>query len=526
MSSGQQPEHYQIEVDEDTRLNALVYRDMSDAKACSVILVVTPYQAERYHQEGCFFLQAGFILVAVDSRGCGASQGQFEPFERDGEDARRVIAWIIQQRWSNGRVGLYGGSYSGFVQWASCSKPVPGLKSMAPVASVYPGVDFPGMNGLMYLYASRWLAYIDSRAKDQRYLDNDYWAHCLSSASLSCPEALVKSAAGQARTMQRWLDLANSPDFWQAMVPSKARMREIDIPMLFITGTYDDDQRGTLGYYRRLGLSQRARALLVIGPWDHDGTRQPRAIFGGLEHDEGSRLDLADLHRQWYAWTLDGAPRPALYRAPVMFYMAGSERWHHADSLESMSSEQLTWYFNDVSELGALPQPTLARTLIVEGQVPAIGNVMGYEPTYAGPRQLLARIPGTSFFSPVLDQPLSLCGTPQVVLYLATSADCAEVCATLYVLLPDQTALYLCASNHRIRRSDQAGTAQRCVFDGFNLICRELPPGSRLQINIRLSDSSIWLCANTENTQVELLHGGSFPSVLTLPLQNAQMRNE
>ncbi|MDN6875430.1 CocE/NonD family hydrolase [Pseudomonas citronellolis] len=525
MSAGLQAERHQIEVDDQIQLNALVYRKF-DVKQYSSILIITPYRAERYDPDGHYFRDAGFVLVAVDSRGCGASQGRFEPFERDGEDARHVIKWIIQQPWSNGRVGLYGGSYSGFIQWATCCEPVPGLKSMAPVASVYPGVDFPSVNGLMYLYASRWLAYIDSRTKDQRYLDNDYWARCLSNANLSHPEALVASAAGQAETMRRWLALGDHPDFWKSLVPCERRMSEIDTPMLFITGTYDDDQRGTLEYYRKLNPSQRTRALLVIGPWDHDGTRQPSTRFGGLEYGDDSCLDLSELHRQWYTWTLDGGPRPALCRSPVMFYMAGSERWHYASSLEDMTTTRLTWYLNDVSGLGALPTPTPTVTHIPKGETPPIGNVMGHKPTYAGPQQLLAQVPGTTFISPMFDQALRLCGEPQVLLYLRTSADCADICATLFALLPDQTALYLGTSNRRIRQGGKLAAAQSYEFDGFNLVCRELPSGSRLQINISLSDSSIWLCANTEDTQVELLHGGIFPSALIMPLQPPKMSIE
>ena len=43
------------------------------------------------------------------------------PYEHDGDDARAVIDWISRQPWSDGRVGMYGGSYNGFTQWAATS---------------------------------------------------------------------------------------------------------------------------------------------------------------------------------------------------------------------------------------------------------------------------------------------------------------------------------------------------------------------------------------------------------------------
>lgn len=525
MNGGREPGQHRLECEDGSSLNILVHRPDAFDAPCSSILVVTPYGARRYQQDGRFFSAAGFVMVVVDALGCGASSGVFTPFEHAGESVRQAARWVTAQAWSNGRVGLYGGSYSGFVQWAACTEPVAGLLSLAPVASVYPGVDFPAVNGLMYLYASRWLAYMDNRARDDaRYLDNDYWDRSLRQVSLSNPAALITAAVGQSGTLQRWLACIGDESWWQSLSPSKAQMAQVDVPALFITGTYDDDQRGTLAYYKQMSEAQRNRSVLIIGPWDHDGTRRPRAEYGGLVHGPESCTDLLELHRQWYAYTLDGAVRPDLCRSAVRYYMAGSERWHECDSLPGMSDQCLTLYFDGQRGLVREPATQTGVSTIVSGGQSPIGNVMGHEPMYRAHVDLLEHAAGAAFTSATLEHPLPLCGAPQVILNLR-AAHGADVCVTLYALLPDHTAVYLGASNRRIDAYRQ-GLAQDCVFDSFNLICRELPAASSLRIIVSLSDPTRWLSDNDPLTHVELRHGTDFSCTLSLPLQSMSARSE
>lgn len=504
-------------------LNALIYRPARRHGQCSTILVMTPYGAKRYESDGQRFSSAGFTMVVVDSRGCGFSSGSFEPFEHDGKDAREVITWITRQDWSNGHVGLYGGSYSGFVQWAACMESVTGLQSLAPVAAVHPGLDFPAVKGLMYLYASRWLAYVAGRTEHEtQYLDNEFWARCMQRARLSSPEDWIATAGEQAATLQRWLDEVANADFWHRLVPSQSCMDKFEIPALFITGAYDDDQRGTLGYYARLSKHQRNRSLLVIGPWDHDGTRRPRARFGGLIHDPISCLDLLDLHIQWYDYTLNRKERPAIFQAPILYYMAGRECWFECESLEALSDPHLTLHCTNSNELIGEPDARKTLSWVSSGLAPCIGNVMENEPIYRGRADLLDQVGGIAFTTEILHQSLALCGAPTVTLHLQAAQD-TDVCVSLYGLLPDRTAVYLGSANRRVS-GDPELQVQPWHFDSFNLIFRELPPLSQLRMRISLSDPSIWLSDNNARTTLKVLCGGDCPCILSLPLQNSQAR--
>nr|WP_243667193.1 CocE/NonD family hydrolase [Pseudomonas brassicae] len=521
-------EQHRIRVDARTALNAVVYRAVPCEVAVSSILVITPYLAERYAEDGEYFCRAGFNFIVVDARGRGASQGTFVPFEQDGEDGRCVVEWITRQAWATERVGLYGGSYSGFNQWAICAQPAPSVRSLAPVAAVYPGVDFPAVDGLMYLYAARWLAYMDNQGGGvAQYQDNCYWAQRLAGACSAHRSAFLQSAAGQRATLQQWLEQLDQPAYWAAFTPTPQRYAAFDAPALFITGFYDDDQRGTLAYYTQLRQSGQAPAFLLIGPWDHDGTRVPRAAFGGLSHGAQSCLDLRELHRQWYAWTLDDGPRPQRLSAPVMYYVAGLEVWRQAESLDAIEHSWLTLYLSADAAAGLCPGNALAPacTLLSAPAVPTplpIGNVMSHEPVYCGDERAFSAAHGQVFDSCALSEPLTLCGFAQVTLQVLAPVTPVDICVTLYAVLPDRTAVYLGACNRRVQRtSARAAGLVALMFDSFNFIARALPAGSHLKLLVGLSSPTLWLTANTPDSVVQVLHGGGFASYLRLPVQQA-----
>ncbi len=70
----------------------------------------------------------------------------------------------------------------------------------------------------------------------------------------------------------------------------KEQYDRIDIPILTITGHYDDDQPGAMEYYRKhmdSSSSSKSDHYLLIGPWDHAGTRDPKTEFGGVKFSDG-----------------------------------------------------------------------------------------------------------------------------------------------------------------------------------------------------------------------------------------------
>jgi predicted acyl esterase len=89
-----------------------------------------------------------------------------------------VIDWIAAQPWSDGRVGMYGGSYNGFAQWAALKHRPRALKAIATSATAAPGIDTPMEGGIFLNFMYPWPFYAASNRSldDARYNDRARWA--------------------------------------------------------------------------------------------------------------------------------------------------------------------------------------------------------------------------------------------------------------------------------------------------------------------------------------------------------------
>ncbi|MER5391552.1 CocE/NonD family hydrolase [Saccharopolyspora sp. NPDC002686] len=303
-----------------------------------VVLVLTPYGADRYRPDGTTFASAGFHFVSLDVRGRGGSDGHFRPFVHDGDDGHDAVRWLAGQEWSSGEVVMYGGSYSGFAQWATAARRPPGLRAIAPVASVHPGIDFPMAHNIPKAFAARWLAMVDGRWMSDD--DAATWAAAgrdLVSSGRPFRDLDVAASGRRLPTFQEWLDHPSLDEYWTRLAPTRRQYEQITLPVLTITGQYDDDQLGALTFHDRHVAAAppeaAARHQVVIGPWDHGGTRSAARSFGGLTFAENSAIDLPALHLAWYRWVLGMAGRPEFLRERVTYFHVGEDRWRSAAQL-------------------------------------------------------------------------------------------------------------------------------------------------------------------------------------------------
>ncbi|MEO7649983.1 MAG: CocE/NonD family hydrolase, partial [Bryobacteraceae bacterium] len=119
------------------RLSANVFRP-DVRERVPTILVRTPYN-KGSELTGPYqpFVQRGYAVVLQDVRGRFASEGTFRPFDQETPDGDDTLNWIARQTWSDGKVGMVGGSYLGIVQWKAAVSGNPHLKAISPVVSGY-----------------------------------------------------------------------------------------------------------------------------------------------------------------------------------------------------------------------------------------------------------------------------------------------------------------------------------------------------------------------------------------------------
>ena len=93
----------------------------ADGQRHPAILVRTPYMKESAAPTAYIDPRAatarGYAVVLEDVRGCGESEGEFEPFVNEQADGRDSVAWTARQPWCDGRVVMAGMSYLGAAQW-------------------------------------------------------------------------------------------------------------------------------------------------------------------------------------------------------------------------------------------------------------------------------------------------------------------------------------------------------------------------------------------------------------------------
>jgi putative CocE/NonD family hydrolase len=290
-------------------LSARIWRPSAPGRY-PVVMQHTPYLSDEAQARARKFVAAGYAYASIDRRGRGTSEGRFVPLEGSGADGADAIAWLAAQDWSDGRVVTMGGSYRGTTQWQALAYAPPALKAAVPTASVYPGWDYPAQRGIPYAGIAQWLAFTSGRASNmQLYGDEVYWREKQLRAhrgEVTFAQLAAISGAPQ-DAFAAWLSRPNSA--WQAVNPSPAQYAAMTPPILTITGYFDGDQDGALRYYdehqRHAAPAARDALLLLIGPWDHAGTRYPSKEVGGLRKTSnlsaiafGQRFRLSNLRRR------------------------------------------------------------------------------------------------------------------------------------------------------------------------------------------------------------------------------------
>lgn len=333
-----------IPVRDGVQLNATLYLPGGEFDSAPVVILLTPYIADTYHERGMYFASHGMPFAAVDVRGRGNSGGTFRPLIQESNDGYDVVEWVATQSFCNGKVVMWGGSYSGFAQWAAAKESPPHLAAIVPVAAPFAGVDFPMRNNIFYPYLLQWLMYTAGRASQTKiFADAAFWSQVFRSWYESGRSFRDLNAVLDLRfpELDEWVSHPQPDEYWDAFNPTLDQLARLDIPILTITGSYDDNQPGALEHYVRhvRVCNDHARHFLIIGPWDHSGTRSPKLAFGGMTFGPYSLLDLPRLHLEWYAWATGEGSKPQFLHKRVAYYVMGAERWRYADTLAAITAQ-------------------------------------------------------------------------------------------------------------------------------------------------------------------------------------------
>jgi len=547
-------------------LNATVYTPREQKAPAPCVFTLTPYIGQSYHARGVYFASRGLPFLNVDVRGRADSEGEFHPFIQEAADGYDVVEWLAKQPYCNGKVSMWGGSYAGYDQWATAKEFPPHLATIVPVASPYAGVDFPMQGGLFYTYDMQWLTFTSGRTSQQAlFEDSPFWAAKYrqwfeSGKAYASLDTLIGNPSA---IFQGWIRHPHPDAYWDTYNPTAEQYAKLAIPILTITGSHDDDQPGALTHYheymKHASPEGRARHYLIIGPWDHAGTRTPNAQFGGLTFGPASLLDLPKLHLEWYAWTMQGGAKPEFLRKPVAYYVMSADKWRYADTLEAVTGGTRALHLDsaanadDVLSSGALAaagasgrpdhyryDPRDVSTASLEASIDP-ESLVDQRMTYAlRGKQLI-------YHSVPFDNDTEVSGFFKLSAWIAIDQPDTDFRVDIYEIRGDGSAIPLTSDQLRARYRENArvpkliGTKAplRYDFEHFTFVSQEVKKGSRLRLIIGPVNSiyreknynsggavELESMADARPVTVTLYHDREHPSALYVPLGAAATPGE
>ena len=293
------------------------------------------------------------MLVLLLTRGKRNSPSEMIPYEYDGKDVNDVIDWIIKQPWSDGQVGMYGGSYSGFSQWSATKHLHPALKTIVPSASVAPGLDVPMTNNVVMSFVFPWTYYVSNNKflDEKDYGDTVWLPTYFKWFAAGTPYYSLDSILGRApnKIFRRWLEHPSYDKYWQDMIPFKEEFSKITIPVLTTTGYYDGGQIGAMYYFREhLKYNPKAEHYLLIGPYGHFGSQaKPDSVYSGYRIDPTANIYILDIIYQWFDYVLKHKQRPPFLKDRINFEVMGTNEWKHVPSISKMANDTLKFYLSE-----------------------------------------------------------------------------------------------------------------------------------------------------------------------------------
>lgn len=332
-----------IPVSDGTELAAQIILP-DDGKRFPVLLNMTPYGPASYFSS---YTDEGYAHVNVDIRGTGGSEGKLCLFcDREQQDVYDVVEWIARQKWSNGKVGMYGGSYQGITPLMGASKQPPHLEAIVPavvLADAYR--DIVWHNGIFNAnFVAQWTALQFGLG-----------------ATGTAPTSDLSSRPQQRLAAESRLVPWDGPFYKERSVYTK--FDDIKVPTLLLGGWFDGFSRGTLDVYR--GIASKHKRL-VMAPCTHKGCGGPFDPASEYAADADAP-GLEDPVLAWMDHFLKGKDNDIEEGgAPVLYYDLGTNDWRGATSWPPPDVRLETFYLsgepsgsgqslNDGSLVGRVP---------------------------------------------------------------------------------------------------------------------------------------------------------------------------
>ena len=469
-----------------TILRANVTRPVPEGRY-PVLIERTPYNKEGGSEVGVgspeFFAQRGYAVIIQDVRGRFASEGEFYPFRDDGAGLNRdgydTVEWAAAQPFSDGNVGMIGGSYSGATQYRNALSRPPHLRALYVRESsadyyqewVYRSGAFElGFSlGWAHTVTSTNLAHLVAGAelaRQQGLLEKvkeemDDWYGRL--PLFPCP-----FLEGLSDWHNIWLEHPEDGPYWWQLNVEKFH-DQVETPIYHLGGWFDIFLGGTLKNY--MGLKQRARTArarksqkLIIGPWVHGPSNIASQSAGEFDFGPDAGQDFNRLRQPWFDHWLKGLDTGVMEEPPVRIFVMGRNQWRDEVDWPLPDTRYANYYLHGgkSGSIDSLNDGTLAveppggsedpDSFLYDPADPVPtrgGNTLGLPGGVFDQREVDARC--LTFTSEPLREELEVTGPVKAVIYGMSSAPDTDWVVRLLDVHPDGYARNLCDGILRAR---------------------------------------------------------------------------
>jgi uncharacterized protein len=365
------------------KLHTVIFAPRNPRERLPILLERTPYGAMADEKDlrarYAHLIADGYIFVFQDIRGRFKSEGQFvmQRPVRDRRDLHAIdestdtydtIQWLLDNvKGHNGRAGMLGISYGGWLTTMALLDPHPALKAASEQASpadMFLGDDFHHNGAFRLSYGFEYAALLEtSKETNSNFAfdraDTYQWYLTLGAP----PNADERYFHGKIPTWNDFVNHPNYDEFWQtqAFAPHfSSYIGAPKVPNLNVAGWWDqEDFYGPVEIYELFEKNDPDHLnYLVAGPWNHGGwARRDGSKLGEISFDGNtSKYFRTQIEAPWFAyWLKDKGARDF---PEAMVFQTGSNRWEKYDSWPPRNAQNRNLYLRENGALSFDPPAT------------------------------------------------------------------------------------------------------------------------------------------------------------------------
>lgn len=459
-----------IRMRDGVRLHTLIFAPKDQTESLPIIFNRTPYgvgqsSSDSINRRFKELVEDGYIFVLQDIRGRYGSEGQFmmnRPLH-DKRDPRGIdestdtydtIDWLIKNvAKNNGRVGILGVSYDGWLSAVATVDAHPALRAsspQAPMTDTWLGDDFFHNGAFRQSYGYEYVKSMEtSKEGADVSFDKDAYDWYLEKGSLG---KITELNAGKFPTWNAFVAHPTYDDYWKAR-GSGNYLKATHVATLVVGGWWDqEDFYGALATYATLERFDKANHnFVVLGPWNHGGWGGFGRNLGDVDFGSSTGVYFrSQIQAPWFAYYLKDKGK--LSEAEAATFRSGVNQWVNSDHWPPKEASARDLYLRSGKTL-SFDKPAGNNAQESEGYVSDPANPVPYrkrpiQPTYGrgsswytwlvqDQRFLAGRNDVLTWQTNGLDQDLTISGNVIAHLFASTTGTDSDWIVKLIDVYPD-----------------------------------------------------------------------------------------